>query len=453
MHRLPNTKFILNIAIFAASMCNAMAFDTLPPTSKDTPSINLDNSFGKYGIFKTPIQDKTIYPKDAAIQTDGKIVVAMLLSDKNHLQTSSIIRLNANGTLDKEFGQNGITTLNISPRNQVQYITTLANGKIIITGLNIDPGRIATTLTRLNTDGSIDKYFANNGTLILPNNDTTDIIDISAIKVQADGKTIIGGGITIREQRIEGNSLISTPYTHFFLARITENGHLDSNFGNNGISITNVGGYGYITAIIQDDSGSISAAGFERTKDTLNAILVKYKNSGELYKHTETKKYISLATDISKYGQPRIYNSPDGKFLLKHLSKNEYTLIKFLPDGTIDKFAQENNGIKIHRDSIGGAITPLITKNNNILISGHILRPPEPGKSNPPYYYKIKILGFIPVDTKNNKSNMNTSQEFSFGAISDDIPFVLNQNNQRIILVGSAQEQSYTQLIVVGLAD
>ncbi len=214
MHRISNNKFTLIIAIFAASMCNAMAFDTLPPTSKDKPSINLDNSFGKYGIFKTPIQDKTIYPKDAAIQADGKIVVAMLLSDKNHLQTSSIIRLNANGTLDKEFGQNGIAILNISPRNQVQHITTLPNGKIIITGLDINPRGIATTLTRLNTDGSIDKYFSNNGTLILPSENT---ISISTIKVQADEKLIIGGSITIREQRIEGDSLISSPYTHFFL--------------------------------------------------------------------------------------------------------------------------------------------------------------------------------------------------------------------------------------------
>ena len=450
MHRLSNTKFILNIAIFAASMCNAMAFDTLPPTSKDTPSINLDKSFGKYGIFKTPIQDKTIYPKDAAIQTDGKIVVAMLLSDKNHLQTYSIIRLNANGTLDKEFGQNGIATLNISPRNHVRHITTLPNGKIIITGLDINSGEIATTLTRLNTDGSTDKYFANNGTLILP---SENIISISTIKVQADEKLIIGGSITIREQRIKGDSLISSPYTHFFLARITENGYLDSNFGVNGITITNVGGDGYIAAIAQDDAGIISAAGFESTNDTFNAILVKYKNNGELYKHAETKNYNFLAPDISKYGQPEIYNSEGGKFLLKHLSKKEYILMKFFPDGKIDPFTQEDNELKIHRDSIGQQITTLITKNNNILISGHVLRPPEPGKSNPPYYYKIKILGLISTDTKNNKSNTNVNQEFSFGSISDHISFVLNQNNQRIILVGSAQEQSYTQLIVVGLAN
>ncbi len=127
--------------------------------------------------------------------------------------------------------------------------------------------------------------------------------------------------------------------------------------------------------------------------------------------------------------------------------------MRFSPDGKINPFTQEVNEIKIHSDSTGQRITPLITKNNNILISGHILRPPEPGKSNPPYCYKIKILGLITTETKNNKSNINFNQEFSFGTINDDIPLFLNQNNQRIILVGSAQEQSYTQLIVVGLTN
>jgi Domain of unknown function (DUF5122) beta-propeller len=68
------------------------------------------------------------------------------------------------GSLDPTFGNNGIvaTSLGAAPASALQ-----SDGKIVLGGLGDTNGAVYDTLIRLNSDGSVDTSFGNNGVVNL----------------------------------------------------------------------------------------------------------------------------------------------------------------------------------------------------------------------------------------------------------------------------------------------
>lgn len=113
-------------------------------------------------------------------QPDGKIIVAGFLSYAG-TTAQNIIRLNADGTLDKSFNPGTGTNTGILAVGLQQ------DGKIIIGGVFTSfNGKPVNRIARLNADGSLDPtYQIGSG---------TDSY-INTISVQENGKAIIGGGL------------------------------------------------------------------------------------------------------------------------------------------------------------------------------------------------------------------------------------------------------------------
>jgi uncharacterized delta-60 repeat protein len=144
-----------------------------PDGSKDT---NFNDPNLSIGIN----QKATIHTID--LQSDNKIVVGGDFTKLSGGQQNSLVRLNINGLKDNSFnigtGFNGTVFATI-----VQ-----SDGKILVGGLyNTYNGNASKYLERLNTDGSKDINFAI-GTGFEENN------PINAIKLQTDGKILVGGG-------------------------------------------------------------------------------------------------------------------------------------------------------------------------------------------------------------------------------------------------------------------
>jgi len=118
-------------------------------------------------------------------QVDGKILVVGIFSGYNGSSSLQIIRLNTDGTKDTSFntGETGFFGL-----NRVEAIELQDDGKILIGGdFTSYNGVTANKIIRLNADGTKDNSF-NTGTGFNNN--------VSAIKLQADGKILVGGGFT-----------------------------------------------------------------------------------------------------------------------------------------------------------------------------------------------------------------------------------------------------------------
>jgi uncharacterized delta-60 repeat protein len=170
----------------------------------------------------------------AALQ-GNKIVTADYIASANIFDLSgnnySLIlnRYNLNGTLDRTFGNNGTVIGAGLPDFRVTGITTDVNGQLILTGANelLSQGVPTTLLVKYSNNGVLDQSFGSNGFV------NTGLIDWrftsgqSSLTVQPDNKILISGRDTTA---IAGGFANSEP----FLLRYNPNGVLDSSFGDGG---------------------------------------------------------------------------------------------------------------------------------------------------------------------------------------------------------------------------
>jgi uncharacterized delta-60 repeat protein len=121
-------------------------------------------------------------------QADGKILVGGDFTVYNNTERNGILRLNADGSLDNTFNPGQ------SADNTVYDIEILPDGKILLIGDFVAGGGFSRNgLTRLNNNGTVDNTFN-------PENTFGDII-----KVQNDGKIIIGQGSSLLRLNADGS--------------------------------------------------------------------------------------------------------------------------------------------------------------------------------------------------------------------------------------------------------
>lgn len=144
------------------------------------------------------------------IQSDNKIVVGGFnVTESRQLL---LIRLNIDGTLDTEYGQEGAVFSTIGTSSQIESIVLDSSDHVIVAGTS-DNQFLTARYTNL---GSLDNNFGNGGYTITPVGIWASAF---AINVQADGKIIVGG---------YGDQ-------SFGVIRLTSSGALDTTFNNNGI--------------------------------------------------------------------------------------------------------------------------------------------------------------------------------------------------------------------------
>ncbi|MCZ4409156.1 T9SS type A sorting domain-containing protein [Cryomorphaceae bacterium 1068] len=156
---------------------------------------SLDNSFGSAGAKVTDINGGSDEGHSITHQPDGKIVAAGIdLSVNSGIGHLVVVRHNEDGSLDGSFGTGGKVSEAIGLREfqSTSLVAMQADGKILIAGTSNVLGETdEMTLVRLNSDGSFDNTFGNDGIVI------TDIPGGSnltkSIALQIDGKIVIGG--------------------------------------------------------------------------------------------------------------------------------------------------------------------------------------------------------------------------------------------------------------------
>ena len=136
---------------------------------------------------------------DIALQADGKILLAGFASTSPSLTDTTVVRYNADGSLDLTFGGgDGIATINTNPTGSDagRGIVVQPDGRILVVGNTTAAiGDIA--LSRLNADGSLDLSFGGGDGIV-----TTPIAaglgnDTGAnVTLQSDGKILVSGMTT-----------------------------------------------------------------------------------------------------------------------------------------------------------------------------------------------------------------------------------------------------------------
>ncbi|HLV23424.1 MAG TPA: T9SS type A sorting domain-containing protein [Moheibacter sp.] len=246
--------------------------------SKLTESGELDENFGENGINITTNLPRGI-PSVIIKLNNGKILAGGIYSPQFGSTYAVLVRYNEDGTIDETFAESGKLFL---PYTAIRYIRTMQkqeDDKIVIGGYKTLGSNAIATIIRLNANGTFDNSFNGTGILNLQNSSIEKLI------IQQDGKYIVGGGISTNislarinsdgsldttfgdngkvewdieadddfndftlsnsgEIFVTGTSIVNYDY-RTFISKISTNGELDADFGINGSKILSLINYDY----------------------------------------------------------------------------------------------------------------------------------------------------------------------------------------------------------------
>ena len=293
----------------------------------------LDTTFGtdSSGIVEIDIGDASQINSIKIQSSDGKIIAAG--STLNPNKQFSISRTNTDGTIDLTFGTNGLTTTQIGSNAstaQISGIDLQLSGDIIAAGYYFDSG-VATqiVIARYNTNGTLDTTFGTSGI-------TTTLVGVgataSSVKIQADDSIVVSGTTVIN----------GAP--NILVARYTPLGILDTTFNPTGIGsgipgvvTTLVGVSSSSSGVTIDGSRNIIIAGYSTDGMTSNKFtLARYTSTGLLDNTFGTNGIVKTVIGNNSSASS-IAIDGSGNFLVAGLSDNNAALARYTSTGVLDK--------------------------------------------------------------------------------------------------------------------
>ena len=284
---------------------------------------SLDTSFSGDGKVTTNFGSEYYYVSANAVTVlaNGKILVAGTSgasSDSNF----TLIRYNANGSLDTSFDSDGIVITNTASTLDYGYsVAVQANGKILLAGTsnNYDDRQYEFALLRYNSNGSLDTSFDGDGIVLTDFGANNYGIGYS-VTTQADGKILVAG----------------TSEEDFALVRYNSNGSLDTGFDGDGKVTTDLGSISDSgrSVTIQND-GKILIAGYSNNGANIDFALVRYNSDGSLDASFDGDgKVFTPVTSYDDYGFS-VTVQADGKILAAG-STGDFALVRYNSDGSLD---------------------------------------------------------------------------------------------------------------------
>ena len=361
-----------------------------------TPSAGaLDTTFGGTGVVTTSLKGGDAANVVLIQPWDGKIVLAGD-SPGGRGTVMSLTRYNTDGTLDTSFGSGGKVVSKIGTNwwnAAALYPSTDTTGnakKIVEAG--------AGSLTRFNPNGSTDPAFGNRGLVSVP-------FGIAGVVIQSDGKIVVGGD--------NGSA--------FELSRYNANGTLDTTFGSGGTASVSFGSSGgYSNALGLQADGKLVIAGdlgggpgtawqfarfnangtldttFDSTGAVPGTVTITFAAGGGPLRSLAI--YPGTGTDTADYGKIEaagtIQGNPGG------INSNQVALVRINADGTADgTFGQSGQVVTPFPTGGGMAWATALQVDGKILVAGQTYQYPGSG------HWTFSLLRY----------NTNGSLDTSFG--------------------------------------
>ena len=286
---------------------------------------SLNKKFGDSGKVLTVLKNAVAECYASAIQSDDKIVTVGEYSDTENVFL--VLRYLPNGTLDSSFGNNGMTLINFG--YDLQIATAIAiqkDGKIVVTGYGVSgffDFNYDIPIARLNTDGSLDSSFGNNGKMIA---DLSDGDFANSICIQDDGKIVVGGYYD---------------NVDFLLIRYNANGSLDNTFGDKGKVITMFSGISTISSIAIQPDGKIVAGGVTDAGES-NFGIARYNSNGTLDSTFGINGFVTTDYNGGYDAIRKIIIQPDKKIIAVGSTNLSIAVARYNSNGTLDNTFGKN---------------------------------------------------------------------------------------------------------------
>lgn len=261
-----------------------------------TPSGQLDNTFDGDGKFSYSLTKKSLACQKILLQPDGKIIAAGQLDtivDPYFRNEFFAMRLNADGSVDPSFGNNGMMRAKNSNSDNCYNAGLLPDGRIVLAGFSQFTGYNTSSALCLKSNGTVDQTFGTSGWVYLSFFNATSSI-MYGVAVQGNGKVILAG-----------TAMYSPSYVNAIaLARLNSDGTMDATFGNGGMdtSFVSASGMGCNDVVLQPD-GKIVITGYKmQTHDYF--MTARYRNTPQLQKTTLTVVAHPQISGVTLYPDP-----------------------------------------------------------------------------------------------------------------------------------------------------
>jgi uncharacterized delta-60 repeat protein len=317
---------------------------------------SLDSSFGSDGKVITVFGSSNESANSIAIQSNGKIVVAGSSSNGTNNEFT-VTRYNTDGSLDSSFDSDGKVTTTIGSNADAFSVAIQSDGKIVLAGNAIIGGRDEIAVARYNTDGSLDSSFDSDGKV------TTTIGEAdyaTSVVVQSDGKIVVAGS-----SATGGDS-------NFALIRFNTDGSLDSSFDPAVTPIGSANDEAYSVAI--QSNGKIVVAGYSDNGAQRVFAVARYNTDGSLDSSFNSDGKVTTAIGSDDLAKSVAIQS-DGKIVVagssSNGSDNDFALIRYNTDGSLDSsFASDGKVITVFGSSGEFANSVALQSDGKIVVAG-----------------------------------------------------------------------------------
>jgi len=294
----------------------------------------LDNGFSDDGIVTTAVGASWDEGQSVALQSDGKILVAGS-SLVGGFWDFSLVRYNADGSLDTSFDGDGKLTTALTGGHDVAYQVLLqADGRIVLSGYS-DNKDFA--LARYNADGSLDTSFDGDG-IVATSFGVGSFAPSYRSALQPDGKIVVAGSFTPGPGQ---------PYD-FALARYNTDGSLDTSFDGDGKLTTAFGaGDDFGRSVAVQSDGKIVVVGNSFNGAIYELAVARYNADGSLDTSFGGDGKVTTAVGTNQQeGLQSVALQPDGRILVAGVGFNgtndDFAVVRYNTDGSLDATFDED---------------------------------------------------------------------------------------------------------------
>lgn len=349
--KLTKTTSVVLLGILASISFTQVMASTNSSTNRNPSNINfhvlpvsagsLDTTFDGDGWATTSFGDGQAFAYDAALQTDGKIIVAGSYSFGN--SDFALARYNNDGSLDTNFNLDGLLTTDFGLAEELSAVAIQNDGKIVVGGSKHTAGQTDydLVLARYNADGSLDTTFDTDGKVTTNLGSNYEYIAEIAIQ-PADDKIVVVGSKNIS---INNNNIV--------VARYNTDGSLDTTFDGDGIFTSSLVSFG--SAILIQSDGKILING-----------LIRLNEDGSLDTGFGTNGYVNANGQIALQA--------DEKIIVARINSSTYNaeISRYNTDGSLDaSFGANGLTSTIYGDSYNSIQDIAIQTDGRIVIVGH----------------------------------------------------------------------------------
>ena len=307
----------------------------------------LELDLAPWGVGHRPFRALAV----AALPGEKVLLAGRHGSQDGHL---ALVRLNANGTVDSTFGRgdgvaDGVATFGDGTRSDYLYeaaaVTVQPDGKILVAcHANFGLGSTM-ALTRLNSDGSLDRGFARgdddgiDGAAVLHPEDGYMTSYTTDVALAPGGKIVLGGGRDYHDEK-------------FAAIRFNADGSLDRTFSGDGRqTVTFQEDYVVNTGMAVTPDGKVVLSGWSWDGTTARIALARLTAGGELDRGFSGDGRAAALVAGRSHAAANDVAVVDGKILVAGYAHNggwtgtdAVALARFNANGTLDGTFDKGDG-------------------------------------------------------------------------------------------------------------